>query len=166
MKGLSYRQMSALLMLVAVAILADQAVKLWVEATLPFHELVPVIPFWALYRTYNDGVAFSMLSAFNGIPLILMTLVIIGLVAILWWRAEKDRLLSHVGYALIIGGALGNLIDRVRLGYVIDYVLFYTNTWSFAVFNLADSFISIGAAAIILSEAIQIWRERDTQKQS
>ncbi len=56
---------------------------------------------------------------------------------------------------MIIAGALGNIIDRLTYGYVVDYILFYTQTWSFAVFNLADSFITIGAIFIVIDEIIQ-----------
>ena len=66
---------------------------------------------------------------------------------------------QHLGYALIIAGAIGNLIDGLLLGYVIDYVLFHLPNWSFAVFNLADSFITIGAAAIILDELWHMKRQ-------
>jgi signal peptidase II len=71
-----------------------------------------------------------------------------------------------MGFALIIGGALGNLVDRAVYGHVVDYILFYTSTWSFAVFNLADSLISIGAGLIMLDEVIAILRERKARKQS
>ena len=70
----------------------------------------------------------------------------------LWWKTPAERRLTHVAFAIIVGGAIGNLIDRVRLGYVVDYVLFHTPVWSFAVFNLADAFISVGAAIIVLDE--------------
>ena len=78
----------------------------------------------------------------------------------LWRQTPKARGIAHAGYALIIAGALGNLIDRFLFGYVIDYSLFYTETWSFAVFNLADSFITIGAGLVILDEVL-MYRKRD-----
>ena len=69
-------------------------------------------------------------------------------------KAFKKLWNDRRGNALIIAGALGNLVDRLIFGYVIDYILFYTETWSFAVFNLADTFITIGAGAIILDELL------------
>jgi signal peptidase II len=108
----------------------------------------------ALYRTYNLGVAFSMLSGMDGWLIVGMRLVIVAFVIWLWRRSAKDRWLAHLGFALIIAGALGNLVDRFLYGHVIDYILFHTDTWSFAVFNLADSFISVGAAAVILDELL------------
>jgi signal peptidase II len=71
---------------------------------------------------------------------------------------------ARLGFALIVGGAIGNLIDRVTLGYVIDYFLFHTSTWSFAVFNLADAFITVGAGLVVLQEVLDWRRERDTAK--
>lgn len=148
-----------ILTLVVVAILLDQAIKAAVEMWLPFQQAVPVIPMLALYRTYNYGVAFSMLSGMEGWFIVTMRLLVVAFVLWLWRRTSKDRFFAHLGYAMIIAGALGNLVDRLIFGYVIDYVLFHTATWSFAVFNLADSFITIGAGAIILDEILHMKKQ-------
>ncbi len=66
-----------------------------------------------------------------------------------------------IGFALIVGGAVGNLIDRAVYGHVIDYILFHTPVWSFAVFNLADAFITVGAVAVLLEEFLG-WRRQST----
>jgi len=145
---------------IVVAIAADQLIKYLVEVLLPFQQAVPVIPMLALYRTHNYGVAFSMLSGMEGWFIVSMRLAVVAFVLWLWRRTPKDRFFAHLGYAMIIAGALGNLVDRLLFGYVIDYVLFHTETWSFAVFNLADSFITIGAGAIILDELLQSKRGR------
>ncbi|WDZ76957.1 signal peptidase II [Ensifer adhaerens] len=139
---------------IVVALIADQVIKYLVELYLPFNQAVHVVPMLALYRTYNYGVAFSMLSGMEGWFIVGMRLMVVAFVLWLWKRTPKDRFFAHFGYALIIAGALGNLIDRLIFGYVIDYILFYTETWSFAVFNLADTFITIGAGAIILDELL------------
>ncbi|MGQ3036815.1 MAG: signal peptidase II, partial [Neoaquamicrobium sediminum] len=118
---------------------------------------VDVLPFLALFRTHNTGIAFSMFSDLSGVALIVLTLAVVGLVTWIALRTEEDQRLARLGFALIVGGALGNLIDRVWHGYVIDYVLFHLPTWSFAIFNLADAFISVGAALVILQEFI-VWR--------
>ncbi len=148
-----------ILILVVVAVLLDQAIKAAVEMWLPFKQAVPVIPMLALYRTYNYGVAFSMLSGMEGWFIVTMRLLVVAFVLWLWRRTSKDRFFAHLGYAMIIAGALGNLVDRLIFGYVIDYVLFHTATWSFAVFNLADSFITIGAGAIILDEILHMKKQ-------
>ncbi|WP_065372220.1 signal peptidase II [Ensifer adhaerens] len=137
-----------------LALIADQLIKYLVEIYLPFNQAVHVVPMLALYRTYNYGVAFSMLSGMEGWFIVGMRLAVVAFVLWLWKRTPKDRFFAHFGYALIIAGALGNLVDRLIFGYVIDYILFYTETWSFAVFNLADTFITIGAGAIILDELL------------
>ena len=148
-----------IIILVVVAILLDQAIKAAVEMWLPFQQAVPVIPMLALYRTYNYGVAFSMLSGMEGWFIVTMRLLVVAFVLWLWRRTSKDRFFAHLGYAMIIAGALGNLVDRLIFGYVIDYVLFHTATWSFVVFNLADSFITIGAGAIILDEILHMKKQ-------
>jgi signal peptidase II len=132
----------------------DQLVKIAVEMYLPLEQAVPLLPVLALYRTYNLGVAFSLLSGMEREFIIGMRIVIVAFVLWLWRRTAKDRPFAHLGYALIIAGAVGNLIDGIVYGHVVDYVLFHTETWSFAVFNLADSFITIGAGLVILDELI------------
>ncbi len=140
--------------LIVCALIADQIIKLLVEAYLPLQQMVPVMPFWALYRTYNLGVAFSMLADMEGWFIVTMRLAIVGFVIWLWRKTDADRTFAHLGFALIIAGAAGNIFDRFLYGHVIDYILFHTDTWSFAVFNLADSFITIGAGCVILDEVL------------
>lgn len=139
---------------IILALVSDQVIKLLVEAYLPLQQMVPVIPFLALYRTYNLGVAFSMLSGMEGWFIVSMRLVIVVFVLWLWRKTASDRTFAHLGFAFIVAGAAGNLLDRFFYGHVIDYILFHTQTWSFAVFNLADSFITIGAACVILDEIL------------
>jgi signal peptidase II len=140
---------------IIAALLLDQAIKYAVEIYLPMHELIPVMPFWALYRTHNLGVAFSMLSHLDAWFIVALRLVIVAFVLWLWRKTGPQQDWAHLGFAMIIAGALGNLIDRFTYGYVVDYILFYTDTWSFAVFNLADSFITLGAICIVIDEIIQ-----------
>lgn len=150
-----------ILIFILVAVILDQIVKIAVDLYLPLQEAVPVIPMLALYRTYNLGVAFSMLSGMDGWFIVGMRLIIVAFVLYLWHRTSKDRWLAHLGYALIIAGAIGNLVDRFAYGHVIDYILFHTETWSFAVFNLADSFITVGAGCVILDEMLQKPKKAD-----
>ncbi|MCM2472590.1 signal peptidase II [Rhizobium sp. CG5] len=147
------RPLPAVLLILA-ALLVDQAVKTAVEAYLPMHEAVPVMPMLALYRTHNLGVAFSMLSGMDGWFIVGMRLLIVAFVLWLWSQTDATHRFAHLGYAMIIAGAIGNLVDRFVYGHVIDYVLFYTQTWSFAVFNLADSLITLGAGLILLNEIL------------
>lgn len=139
---------------ILIAIVLDQIIKFVVEAELPFQEAVPVVPYLALYRTWNEGVAFSFLSGMSSWGIVGMRLVIVGL--ILWWWRNSARAssLMHIGFAMIISGAIGNIIDHFVYGHVVDYVLFHTESWSFAVFNLADSLITMGAVAVGFSELL------------
>lgn len=140
-----------------LAIVLDQWIKFLVEANLVMQEKVDVLPFLALFRTYNTGIAFSMFSNVGDTGLIVLTAAVVAFVAFLASRTTPAQALSRLGFALIVGGALGNLIDRTVYGHVIDYILFHTPVWSFAVFNLADVFISVGAACIVLDEFLA-WR--------
>ena len=150
------RQFSLYGGLVVVAVALDQWIKYLVETRLVLHEQVDVLPFLALYRTYNTGIAFSMLSSFGDTGLIVVSLAVIAFVLYLAMRSAGDQWLARIGFALIIGGAIGNLIDRAVYGHVIDYILFHTPVWSFAVFNLADAFITVGAV-IVLAEELFGW---------
>jgi len=133
----------------------DQLSKYWVMRLLPEGQAWPLLPFLSFYRTRNTGIAFSMLSSVSGIGLIILTIAIILFIAYLLWRQNPRRHLTCFGYILIIGGALGNVTDRLRLHYVVDFILFHLGSWSFAVFNLADSFITIGAICIFLGEFLK-----------
>ena len=141
----------------AVAVALDQWLKYLVETRLELQEKVDVLPFLALYRTYNTGIAFSMLSWFGDKGLIVVTLAVAAFILYLAWRSDPSQVFARLGFTLILGGAIGNLIDRAVYGHVVDYVLFHTPVWSFAVFNLADVFITIGAGLVILEEFL-IWR--------
>ena len=137
---------------ILVAVLVDQVIKYLVEQHLPFQQAVEVVPHLALYRTWNEGVAFSFLSGMSGWAIVTMRLIIIAIV-LWWWRnADRNALLIHLGFAMIVAGAIGNIIDRFIYGHVVDYVLFYTQDWSFAVFNLADSLITMGAVMVGFAE--------------
>jgi signal peptidase II len=151
------RQIALYTVIVAIAVLLDQIVKYAVETRLPLYEQVDLIPFLALVHSRNTGVAFSLLSGVDGMWLSLFVLAIVIFMIVLALRTAADQIFARLGFALIIGGAVGNLIDRFLRGYVVDYVYFHTPGWSFAIFNLADAFITIGAGLIILEEFL-VWR--------
>lgn len=140
----------ALIAVIAVAL--DQWIKLLVETRLVMHDKVDLLPFLALYRTYNTGVAFSMFSWIGDKGLIGLSLAVVAFILYLAIRTRPDQRIARTGFALIMGGAIGNVIDRSFYGHVIDYVLFHTPVWSFAVFNLADAFITVGAGLVLIEE--------------
>ena len=140
--------------LAAVLALAflDQVVKRIFEGAL--EPRVPVQVFGPLhwFLTENPGIAFSQLAFLGAQGLSLLATLILGVVMILWWRTPPAHRFARWGFVLIAGGAVGNLIDRVVLGHVVDYVLLMRGDWSFAVFNLADSFITVGAIMFLADE--------------
>jgi signal peptidase II len=158
------RTFLSLLAIVAFALISDQIVKYLVETGMDYQQQIDLLPFLALFRVHNNGIAFSMLSGLHDLALIGLTAAVIAFVSYLWWTTTPERWISRWGFALIIGGALGNLIDRILHGYVVDYVLFHLPSWSFAVFNLADAYISVGAALIVLEEIFAWLRGRGTRK--
>ena len=149
---------------IGLIVAADRLIKILVERSMSYQETIDLLPFFALFRTHNQGIAFSMLWGLGPLPLIAISLGVIAFVLWLWRSSPADRIVAHIGFALVIGGAVGNLIDRAMYGYVIDYFLFHTPVWSFAVFNLADAAITIGAGLIILDEFLLWRRERAIEK--
>ena len=162
---MNYRSLAAYGGLIAGAIALDQWVKYLVETGLVLHEKVDVLPFLALYRTYNTGVAFSMFEWVGDKGLMIMSVAVIAFVLFLAKRTDPSQVMARIGFCLIIGGAIGNLIDRAIYGHVIDYILFHTPVWSFAVFNLADAFISVGAFIVVLDEFLN-WRGQKPEEPS
>jgi signal peptidase II len=106
--------------------------------------------------TYNSGISFSRFAGAGSIVIVLVACVAAGVAVALVLAPPRYR----PALGVILGGAVGNLIDRVRLGHVVDFILFHTQSWSFAVFNFADSFITIGAGLIILDEVLETLRHR------
>jgi signal peptidase II len=157
---LRLKTLSPYFLLVVITVIIDQWIKLQVETQLVMHDKVDMLPFLALFRTYNTGVAFSMFSWIGDKGLILLSLAVVAFVLYLAARTRPDQIAARAGFALIVGGAIGNLIDRSFYGHVIDYILFHTPVWSFAVFNLADVFITIGAALVLFEEFFGSRRQR------
>ncbi|PPU93238.1 signal peptidase II [Xanthomonas albilineans] len=142
------------LLLSALVIGLDQWSKAWVLSSLPEFTPVTVIPgVWNWYRTYNTGAAFSFLSQAGGWQLWFFTLLALGISGLLaWWlaRTPRSEWRSAVPYALVIGGAIGNVIDRLLHGHVVDFIQWYVGQHYWPSFNLADSAIVAGAIGIAL----------------
>ena len=140
--------MAWLLLSVAVIVL-DQWSKAWVLSSLPEYTAVPVIDgFWNWYRTYNTGAAFSFLADAGGWQTVFFTalaLAISGLLGWWLWRAPRGDWRQALPYALVIGGALGNVIDRLIHGHVIDFIQWHWRGHYWPAFNLADAAIVGGA---------------------
>ena len=138
--------------LAALVVVLDQVTKLWISNTFVYGESLAVLSFFNLVLVHNTGAAFSFLSDAGGMQRWLFSAIaIIASIWIVWMlrRHAQQKLLSFA-LALILGGALGNLIDRIAYGYVVDFLDFYWGTYHFPAFNLADSAISCGAALLLL----------------
>ena len=138
-----------------VVIIIDQWTKWLAETKLTFHEPVPVIePFLNWTLAYNYGAAFSFLADaggwqkwfFSGLALVMSLFLIVYLI-----KAPRKATLLSFGLALVLGGAVGNLIDRLLHGHVIDFIhVHYANVWDYPIFNIADMGISIGVVLIVI----------------
>src|SRR5436309_1571641 len=138
--------------LAAAVVLADQLTKAMVLSRFVLGERLELTGFFNMVLVYNKGAAFSFLSDAAGwqTPLLIgFALVAIGIVGTLLVRSPGRRMLC-TGLGLILGGALGNLIDRLRFGQVVDFLDFHAQGWHWPAFNVADSAITLGAALIIL----------------
>jgi signal peptidase II len=137
-------------------ILLDQVTKLLVLHFLPLYSAMEIIPgFFNLVHVRNTGGAFSILaganSAWRQSLFIGLTLVVVAILLFAYGKLRPDDRWTRTAYVLITGGALGNLIDRLRLGEVVDFLDCYVGSYHWPAFNLADSAISVGAVMLIVS---------------
>ena len=152
------------LSLAALVVLIDQAVKALVRSSFGLHESIDVIPgFFSLTRVHNFGAAFGLMNAadFPFKTAVLSIVAAIALSLLAWYGASlpADQRLARLGLALVVGGAAGNLIDRIAEGYVLDFFDFYWNGWHFWAFNVADAAITVGVSLMIL-DLLQTGRRR------
>jgi signal peptidase II len=135
----------------ALVIVLDQLSKLWISSHFTYFETYTVTGFFNLVLVHNFGASFSMLSDAGGWQRWLFSgIAVAASVWILWLlRKHQQEKLFCIALALILGGALGNLIDRLMYGYVVDFLDFHWDEHHFAAFNVADSAINIGAALLL-----------------
>ncbi len=145
--------------LTAVVIALDQLTKWLIERNFELYERVEVLPVLDITRLHNTGAAFSMLADASGWQRWFFTVLAMGVgVAIVVWLGKlqaKSQGLLACSLSLILAGALGNLIDRLRLGHVIDFIHAHWGNAYFAAFNVADSAISVGAALLLLDALLE-----------
>jgi signal peptidase II len=160
--------------LIALVVIADQITKLLVVLELGLHESLPVIRgLIDLTHVRNTGAAFGFLNTadFPGKPVVIALVAFGALVGVSLYARQLPAAhwLARLGLALILGGAAGNLIDRVRQGYVVDFVDVYWGDWHFWAFNVADAAISVGVGIIILDllrPAQAGWSDRAHESES
>jgi signal peptidase II len=142
-------------LLAALAFVADQVTKGVIERRIALYEVVPVIPhFFNLTHTQNPGAAFGLFAdspaAWKTVLLVIVSALMIGVVLAVVWRSPRLDWKTGAGLALILGGALSNLLDRIRYGRVVDFLDLYYRSYHWYTFNVADSAIVIGACLLIL----------------
>ena len=143
----------------------DQATKYAIPVLLPLRGSIEVTPFFNLVHVLNPGAAFSFLSDAGGWQRYLFTglgTAVSAFLAVALWRGVRGRF-ETVAYIGLIGGALGNVIDRLRIGAVVDYLDFHWLGWHWPAFNFADVFVVVGAALLLLASMVERKAQRPPQ---
>lgn len=164
--GVRHRGFWLWIILAVVIIALDQYTKSFFSQHLFYAERWPVLPFFDFVLLHNPGAAFSFLAGadgwqrwfFSAIALIATFLIVY------WLQRQPDKKLFCLALSLILGGALGNVIDRLLHGYVIDFLLFHWQEWYFPAFNLADIAITIGAGLLILEEFLRLRQSKQQRE--
>ncbi len=136
-----------------LAVLLDQLSKLWVAHDMQLYQSINVMPYVNLTYVHNTGAAFSFLSEAGGWQrwfFAALAIVISTVIAVWLSRLKAQETLMAVSLSLVLGGAIGNLIDRLAYGYVIDFLDVYIASWHWPAFNVADSAITLGVVLMLL----------------
>jgi len=147
----SVRDTGKWLVLAVLLVVLDQITKYIAVKAIEPATTIPLLPFLSLVLTYNTGAAFSFLADASGWQRWFFVLIAVAASVLLVWMLNKNRrdVFLCIGLTLILGGALGNLVDRVLVGKVVDFVLLYWRQYHWPAFNVADSCITVGAAMLI-----------------
>jgi signal peptidase II len=142
------------LAIAAIVVVLDQITKIAITKSFTFGESLPLTSFFNLVLTYNKGAAFSFLAAESGWQRYFFTGIAVAASALIIYLLKRNptQRIFCWALALILGGAIGNLIDRILYGHVIDFLDFHVNNWHWPAFNVADSAICVGAVMFILDE--------------
>ena len=136
-----------------VVIILDQLSKQLAEYYLVFHVPIPVVPFFNLTLSYNTGAAFSFLAGAGGWQrwFFIGLAMIVSIVIIMWIKklGPQDKWVA-IALSMVLGGAIGNVIDRVLFAHVIDFIHVYYEQWNFPIFNIADSAITVGVVILLI----------------
>lgn len=143
-----------------VIVLLDQASKWWILQNYQWGQYTPITSFFNIVRAHNTGAAFSFLADHGGWQQWLFVGIAAAVSFFIIWQLHRhgDQKLASFSFSSILGGAIGNVVDRLQHGYVVDYLDFYWNTAHFPAFNIADIAISIGVIGMLLSELVR-WKK-------
>ncbi len=135
-----------------LTLVLDQGSKLYIDGSMQLYQSIPLMPHFSLTYVHNTGAAFSFLSEAGGWQRWFFAgLALVMSIGITFWlaRLQKHETLLAVALSLVLGGAIGNLIDRLAYGYVIDFLDVYYGTWHWPAFNIADSAITVGVMLML-----------------
>jgi signal peptidase II len=143
-------------------LIADQFTKVLIVGFYQLGDSTLVTSFFNVVRVHNSGAAFSFLAGSSGWQRWFFTVIGVLAAALILWllKSHSGQKLFSFALACILGGAIGNVIDRLLYGYVVDFLDFHWHNWHFPAFNVADSAITIGAACLILDELLRVRRAR------
>lgn len=149
-----------------IVFLVDQGTKYWIATGLAIGEQIPVIgDFFIITSHRNRGAAFGILQDQRWFFIVVTTVVVVGIVWYLLKVRKQPNKLLPVALSLVLGGAIGNFLDRAVSGEVVDFLMFNFGSYTFPIFNVADSCIVVGVALIILDSLLEIRREKQTANQ-
>lgn len=157
--------MPGLLWLSGLVVVLDQVTKLWIMATFEEYEVLVIWPVFNLTLVYNTGAAFSFLSDAGGWQrgFFIAIGVVVSVVMVIWLsRLHAHERLTGYGLALVLGGAVGNVIDRIWLGKVVDFLQWHWEQWYWPSFNLADSAITLGVILLLLDGLLLARKDPDS----
>src|SRR5512137_2513411 len=158
----AWRRMVPWVAVAAFVVLVDQLTKIAVERVFDYGDVHPVTGFFNLVLTYNKGAAFSFLASASGWQKHFLTVIGIGaslFILFLLARHGSQKLFS-LALAMILGGAIGNVIDRLAYGHVVDFLDFHAGGWHWPAFNMADSAIVGGAILLVVDELLRVRRAK------
>ena len=143
-----------------IILIVDQFTKVLIVGYYQLGDSTPITSFFNVVRAHNSGAAFSFLAGASGWQRWFFTVIGLLAAAVILWllKSHSGQKLFSFALSCILGGAIGNEIDRVRHGYVVDFLDFYWRGWHVPAFNIADSAITIGAACLILDELLRVRR--------
>lgn len=137
------------LLIAAAALALDQASKAYMLELMQPPRAIEVLPVFNLMLAFNRGVSFSMFAGHDNAPLLLSGIAVVLIAALLWWLRTAEHALTRVAIGLVIGGAVGNLADRLRIGAVVDFLDVHWGGWHWPTFNFADCAITVGALLLM-----------------
>jgi signal peptidase II len=155
---MKFGKKSLYMMISCIVIVVDQITKFWVQSNLIYAKFYAVLPYLNLHFVYNKGIAFSMFAASSDnirLGILYLNILISLALTIVIYRADPSRKIFKVGLCLVLGGAIGNIIDKLYLGAVIDFIDIYWQNWHFATFNIADSAITCGAILVFIDQVFK-----------